>query len=129
MKERPFASGEALLARVREVVSTLGETDLMEAFAAHPRIGEKRPEKFTTEEQSRARSASKETLAALADANRAYETKHGFVFLIFATGKTAEEVLDAATKRVQNTREIELKTAANELGAIAALRVVKMVGG
>lgn len=128
-KERPFDSGATLLARVRNVVASLGEADLMEAFAGHPRIGERRAEKFSTEEQARAQTASQATLVALAEANRAYEAKHGFVFLIHATGKTAEEILEACKKRVQNTREIELKTAAAELAAIAALRVVKLVGG
>ena len=51
------------------------------------------------------------------------------MFLICATGKSAEEILEAAKKRVQNTREIELKTAANELAAITVLRLRKLVGG
>ncbi len=115
---------------MRDVVGALDEASLMEAFAAHPRIGEKKgEERFSTEEQSRAQSGAKATLAALAEANRVYEAKHGFVFLIFASGKSAEEILEAATKRVQNTREIELKTAANELGEIAATRALKLVGG
>lgn len=128
-RERPFSSGKEMLARIRAVVSSLGESDLMEAFAGHPRVGQASAEDFSREEQSTARGASKETLAALDEANRAYEAKHGFVFLIFATGKTADEILDAAKKRVQNTREIELKTAAKELAEIAALRAVKLVGG
>ena len=128
-RERPFASGAELTARVREVVASLDEASLMEAFAAHPRIGARGDEKFSAEEQSRARRGSRETLDALAQANRDYEAKHGFVFLICATGKSADEILEVAKKRVQNTREIELKTAAKELAEIAALRVVKTIGG
>jgi OHCU decarboxylase len=82
----------------------------------------------SAQEQSRASKGDPKTLAALADANRAYEEKHGFVFLIFATGKSAEEILEAAKKRVQNTREAELKTAANELASITVLRLRKLVG-
>ncbi|HEY1956109.1 MAG TPA: allantoicase [Polyangiaceae bacterium] len=126
-KERPFASGEKLLARAREIVSAFGEVDVLEAVAGHPRIGDKSRERFSSEEQSRARAGSAETLAAIAEANRAYETKHGFVFLIYATGKTADEILAAARARLQNTREIELKTAAKELAEITALRLRKLV--
>ena len=127
-KERPFSSGAAMLARARAIVSAFGEADVLEAVAGHPRIGDKAREKFSAQEQSRARAGSPETLAALAEANRAYEEKHGFVFLIYATGKTADELLAAARQRVQNTREIELKTAARELAEITALRLRKLVG-
>ena len=125
-KEQPW---DRLLLRAHDLVASLGEADLLEAFSAHPRIGDKPKEAVAASEQSRARSGSPETLAAIAEANRAYEQKHGFVFLIFATGKTADEILDAAKKRVQNTRETELKTAANELAAITVLRLRKLIGG
>jgi len=127
-KERPFASGEAMLGRAREIVSAFAEADVLEAVAGHPRIGDKSRERFSSEEQSRARAGAPETLAALAEANRAYEQKHGFVFLIYATGKSAEEILAAARTRLQNTREAELKTAARELAEITALRLRKLVG-
>ena len=123
-KEQPWSN---VLSRAHEIVASLGEKDLMEAFAGHPRIGDKPKEAVSAAEQSRARKGSPETLAALAEANRAYEEKHGFVFLIFATGKSAEEILEAAKKRVQNTREVELKTAAGELAAITVLRLRKLV--
>jgi allantoicase len=125
-KEQPW---DRVLSRAHEIVASLGAQDLLEAFAGHARIGDKPKEAVGAHEQSRARAGSPETLAALADANRAYEAKHGFVFLIFATGKSADEILDAAKKRVQNAREIELKTAANELAAITVLRLRKLVGG
>jgi allantoicase len=118
---------DRVLERAHEIVASLGEKDLLEAFAGHPRIGDKPKEAVSAQEQSRARKGSPETLAALADANRAYEEKHGFVFLIFATGKSAEEILEVAKKRVQNTREVELKTAAGELAAITVLRLRKLV--
>ena len=132
-KERPFSSGAALFARAREVVGAFGEGDVLEAVAGHPRIGERPPEaradgRFSAEEQSRAKRGPAETLAAIADANRAYEAKHGFVFLIYATGKTADEILAAARERLQNTREAELAIAARELAEITALRLRKLVG-
>ena len=124
-KEQPWSN---VLSRAHEIVASLGEKDLMEAFAAHPRIGDKPKEAVAAQEQSRAQKGSPEVLAALAAANRAYEAKHGFVFLVFATGKSAEEILEAAKKRVQNTRETELKTAAGALAAITVLRLRKLVG-
>ncbi|HEX4514242.1 MAG TPA: allantoicase [Polyangiaceae bacterium] len=127
-EEQPWAKSDGrVLTRAREIVASLGEKDLLEAFAGHPRIGDRPKEAVSAQEQSRARAGSPETLAALADANRAYEEKHGFVFLIFAMGKSAEEILEAAKKRVQNTRDVELKAAAGELAAITVLRLRKLV--
>ncbi len=129
-RERPFdAGGASMSARAREIVAGLAEANLLEAFAGHPRVGDKSRESASAQEQARARAGSPETLAALAEANRAYEQKHGFVFLVYATGKTADEVLDAARRRLQNTRETELKNAANELADITLLRLRKLVGG
>ncbi len=132
VQERPFSSGAALLARARALVSSFGERDVLESVAGHPRIGERAratiDQKFSTEEQSRAQRGPAETLAAIADANRAYEAKHGFVFLIYATGKTADEILAAARERLQNTRDAELAIAARELAEITALRLRKLVG-
>ncbi len=121
-------SWDRVLTRAHEIVASLGENDLLEAFAGHPRVGDRPKEAVSAQEQSRARAGSPETLAALVEANRAYEAKHGFVFLIFATGKSAEEILEAAKKRLHNTREMELKIAANELAAITVLRLRKLVG-
>ena len=133
MRERPFdAGGQALMTRARAIVSSLGEPDLLEAIAGHPRIGatSSNPSRFSQAEQARAaETASPGVLAALAEANRAYEAKHGFVFLVFASGKSAEEVLEAARKRMGNTREAELQIAAGELAEITALRLRKSIGG
>jgi allantoicase len=129
-RERPFDDGGAvLMKRARALVTSLGQADVLEAIAAHPRIGDGTDgEKTSAAEQARARSGSPEVLAALAEANRAYEAKHGFVFLIFATGKSAEEVLEAARARLHHTREEELTTAARELAEITVLRLRKLVG-
>jgi OHCU decarboxylase len=110
-------------------VSSLAEPDLLEAIAGHPRIGAEASARFSAAEQASARSGSPEALAALAEANRAYEAKHGFVFLIYASGKSAEELLAAARKRLASTREAELRTAAAELAEITVLRLRKLVGG
>ena len=130
-RERPFdGGGTALVTRARALVASLAEADLLEAMSAHPRLGErKEAEPFSAAEQARVQASSAEVLAALAAQNRAYEDKHGFVFLIFASGKSAEDVLAAARERVAHTREDELRIAARELAEITLLRMRKLVGG
>ena len=131
-RERPFDDGgAALMARARAITSSLAEVDLLEAMAAHPRIGDAGPatrNEPSAAEQARVQSGSPEVLTALAEQNRAYEAKHGFVFLICATGKTADEVLAAARARLQHPRATELEVAARELAEITVLRLRKLVG-
>jgi len=129
-RERPFdEGGAALVTRARAIVSSLAEADLLEAMAAHPRIGDAgKKNEPSAAEQARVQSGSAEVLAALAEQNRAYEAKHGFVFLICATGKTGDEVLEAARERVEHTRMVELEVAARELADITVLRLRKLVG-
>lgn len=131
--ERPFAPASRLFARAGEVIAGLSQADLMEALAAHPRLGERasggsQEARWSAGEQAGAAAASEETLAALAQANREYEEKFGFVFLFCATGKTAAEMLAAARERLQHAKDQELRVAAEELGKIARLRLRKIVG-
>jgi allantoicase len=123
---RPFDSWESLLHAAGEIWSRLPDTDWLEAFAAHPRIGERKAG-WSSQEQSGTRSASEETMNALAEGNRAYEEKFGFVYLICATGKSAEEMRENLEKRLKNDRETELRTAAEEHAKITALRLEKLV--
>jgi 2-oxo-4-hydroxy-4-carboxy-5-ureidoimidazoline decarboxylase len=102
-------------------------------LSAHPRIGE-RPAGDSAEaawsrrEQSTAaRSADERTKAALADANRAYESRFGRVFLIFASGRTQEEILAAARERLANDEETERVIVADELRKIALLRLERVL--
>ncbi len=130
MRERPFdEGGAALMTRAHAIVSSLGEARLLEAMAAHPRIGESaKNNPMSAAEQARVSSGAADVLAAIAEANRAYEAKHGFVFLICATGKTASEVLESARTRLEHTRAAELEVAARELAEITVLRLRKLVG-
>lgn len=100
----------------------------LEAFSHHPRIGE-RVKSGTVEsrEQAGTKGASDHTLLDLESLNRLYEEKFGFVFLIFATGKSADEMLDALRVRLQNRREVELKNAAAEQAKITRLRLEKLL--
>ena len=65
--------------------------------------------------------------AALAEDNRAYEEKFGFVYLICATGRSADEMLANLRDRISNDRETELRIAAEEHAKITALRLEKLV--
>ena len=132
---RPFRDVDALLDAGRRVWFGLDRSDWLEAFRAHPRIGEKRAEAGVSEdarrwsegEQSRAGAAAEETKAALAQANRAYEEKFGFIFIVCATGKTAEEMLAILRGRLKNDAETELRVAAAEQWRITELRLKKLL--
>jgi allantoicase len=99
----------------------------LEAFASHPRIGERKASGWASQEQSGAASAAAETLAALADVNRDYEQKFGFIYIVCATGKSAGEMLSIARQRLANEREAELRIAAEEQLKITKLRMMKLV--
>jgi allantoicase len=135
-RARPFATTQALETAADRIWSELAPADWLEAFSRHPRIGEQKAQKeapaqaqrWSEGEQAGMRSASEATRAALAEANRAYQAKFGFVFLVCASGKTADELLSACRARVANTPEVELRTAAEEQRKITRLRLAKLVG-
>jgi OHCU decarboxylase len=132
---RPFWDVGQLLIIGGRVWRELGSEDWLEAFRAHPRIGEAKPAQTAGEEarrwsegeQSRARAASTETLAALAEANREYDEKFGFIFIVCATDKTAEEMLSLLRARLPNDTETELRVAAEEQWRITVLRLKKFL--
>lgn len=123
---RPFASWQEMLATSDRIWTSLRPEDWLEAFAAHPRIGE-RKRGWSSQEQSGTQDATAATLQRLAEGNRAYEEKFGFVFLICATGRTAGEMLENLEGRMNNTRDEELRIAAQEHAMITALRLEKLV--
>jgi 2-oxo-4-hydroxy-4-carboxy-5-ureidoimidazoline decarboxylase len=106
--------------------------DVDRALAAHPRIGEQASGSDTgavwsRQEQSGV-SADTETTVALADANRAYEERFDRVFLICATGLSAEEILAALRDRLGNDEATEAAVVAEELRRIALVRLAKALG-
>lgn len=132
---RPFWDVGQLLRIAGRVWRELGPEDWLEAFRAHPRIGERKAAKETGEqsrswsegEQSGARDAAAETLDALAEANREYEERFGHIFIVCATGKTAEEMLGLLRARAGNDPETELRVAAGEQWRITELRLKKFL--
>ncbi|HEV7237672.1 MAG TPA: allantoicase [Thermoanaerobaculia bacterium] len=123
---RPFAAWDDMEHAAGKTWDALSDEDRLEAFAAHPRIGERKPG-WSQQEQSGTSNASEETMRALAEGNRAYEEKFGFVYLICATGKTADEMLASLRERITHSRDEELSVAADEQKKIMALRLEKLV--
>ena len=111
------------------------EQDWKEAFAHHPKIGdaESLKKKFAStsqwasEEQSGVNTASPQTIEALVKGNQEYEKKFGYIFIIYATGKSAEEMLVILQTRLQNNPEVEIEVAADEQNKITKLRLEKLL--
>jgi 2-oxo-4-hydroxy-4-carboxy-5-ureidoimidazoline decarboxylase len=111
------------------------EKDWKEAFAHHPKIGDvdSLAKKFASTaqwavgEQSAVNVASKEIIEALAEGNRLYEEKFGYIFIVCATGKSAEEMLMLLRSRLKNNREEEIQIAADEQNKITKLRIEKLL--
>jgi 2-oxo-4-hydroxy-4-carboxy-5-ureidoimidazoline decarboxylase len=130
---RPLQNESALLAVSDEIWRMLRPDDWMEAFAKHPRIGERkapqtasaRSATWSTQEQEQVSSAAESIQMALAAANRDYEQRFGRVFIVCATGKPASEMLDILRRRLHNDDATELKEAAEEQRKITNLRLKK----
>ncbi|MFN2385842.1 MAG: 2-oxo-4-hydroxy-4-carboxy-5-ureidoimidazoline decarboxylase [Thermoanaerobaculia bacterium] len=121
---RPFDTAGDAIRSAEEVWSRLSPGDWLEAFAAHPRIGD-RASGVAAGEQSGIRGAPAEILAELAEANREYEDRFGHVFLVCATGKSAEEMLAICRSRLHNDAPTELRNAAEEQRKITRIRMEK----
>ena len=131
---RPFEDFGSMVETAETLWFSLDERDWLEAFAHHPQIGDRRnlaerfPDTgaFSKREQAGLQSAGSDILDALADANRRYLEKNGFIFLVCASGKSASQMLDMLRTRLKNERSAELKIAAREQMKIAALRMEKL---
>jgi len=130
---RPFEDLPALLRIGERTWWSLDEAAHREAFAAHPRIGEARTpaagDATWSASEQRAASAGDDRVAAeLADANRAYLDRHGFLFIVCATGRTGEAMLADLRDRTPRSLAEELRTAAEEQIKITRLRLRKLLG-
>jgi len=123
---RPFATMEEVHQEAELVFGALDEGDWLEAFAGHPRIGE-RGDDNANREQAATSSASRETIRDLIEVNRRYEDKFGFTYIVYATGKTANSMLAIARDRLGNDREQEIANAAAEQRKITATRLRRML--
>lgn len=134
---QPFASFEILHEISDTIWSELDDDDYLEAFSHHPMIGDldALKKKFADtaqwagQEQSGSNSASESTLLALQQANQDYLTRFGFIFIVCATGKTADQMLALLNDRIKNDRSTELAIAAKEQNKITHLRLNKLLNG
>jgi allantoicase len=135
LASRPFLSADELTQAADEIWNSLSRKEWLRAFRHHPRIGGKKAQskqsanagKWSAKEQSGVAPAARDTRAALAAANRAYEAEFGHIFIICATGKSAEEIQQELQRRLGNDRETELRTAAEEQRKITRLRLEKLL--
>ena len=128
---RPYRDLSELIEAAESAWSQLTPDDWLRAFAAHPRIGEHggHAPASSEREQSEVMQASSQTLVALAAENREYESRFGHVFLISASGRSAEEILAALRIRIRNDAASELRVAAAEQRKITRLRLEKLMNG
>jgi OHCU decarboxylase len=127
---RPYADLAGLQKAADEAWTALGPEDWLEAFAAHPRIGEGggRSAAWSRQEQSGVGGAGQDVQEALARGNAAYEARFGHVFLIAAAGRSADEILAQLEARLGNDPATELRVAAGEHRRITRLRIEKLMG-
>ncbi|MBF2054709.1 MAG: allantoicase [Candidatus Sericytochromatia bacterium] len=131
----PFASTRQVLNLAEQVADQLHEKDWLEAFTHHPKIGDMASlrEKFAhtadlaSNEQAGSLSASEDTLKALAEGNKAYEERFGFIFIVCATGRSAAEMLQLLQARLHNDRNTEIRIAAAEQRKITQLRLEQIL--
>jgi OHCU decarboxylase len=131
---RPFTSEAELIETARQVWRALPRADWLEAFTAHPRIGdlESIKRKFTstadlaTSEQAGVAGASQDIFTTLAEGNQKYENRFGYIFIVCARGKSAEEMLALLRQRLHNNPEEEIGLAAQEQEKIMLLRLEQL---
>jgi len=126
-KQRPFGSSQQILTTAGDLCKQLTPSDWLEAFAQHPRIGERADSRWSQQEQSAAQGAEPQVLAELARLNQEYGSKFGYIYIVCATGKTAGEMLDLLRRRLGHDPQDELRIAAGEQERIAHLRLEKLL--
>jgi OHCU decarboxylase len=133
---RYIASAAELSKAADSVWSAMQESDWLEAFACHPRIGERKPAlvaahtsgqsaAWSRQEQLSASDANERVLAELAEDNRVYEKRFGFTYIVCATGKSAGEMLTILKQRLAGDRAGELREAAEQQRQIMQIRLRK----
>jgi len=134
LKSRPYRDMAALSLAIDGAFVRLEEADWREAFTHHPKIGDldglrkkfQATSHLASKEQAGVAQASDKTLHELADLNRAYEERHGFIFIVCATGKSADEMLLLLKDRLPNDTAREVRIAAGEQRKITHLRLEKL---
>ena len=132
---RPFSDENELLARAAQIWQNLSPEDWLEAFAAHPKIGARKAApaqkaqsaEWSRGEQAGANAADDSILDDLAEVNRLYEERFGYIFIVCATGKSAGEMLGICRARLDSDFDSEIRTAAEEQRKITEIRLKKLL--
>ena len=135
VQARPFADKQSLAKQADTAWQGLTENDYLEAFEGHPQIGNvdtlrakyANTKALASGEQSSVNDATEQVLAALAQGNADYLAKFGFIFIVCATGKSAEQMLALLQARLPNDQATELLNAAQEQQKIFHLRLEKLL--
>ena len=131
-ESRPFDTEVILLETAEILWAKSTENEKLEAFAGHPLIGDmdalrNRYAFSANREQGQIVAADDKVLEKLRDQNQRYLEHYGFIFVVCATGKSADEMLRLLEQRLGSDREVELKNAAREQAAITSLRLLKLI--
>lgn len=137
IRRRPFQDHAALASASDDILRDLTKSDFMEAFRSHPRIGESKAPKsskqnfaaWAMQEQKKVADADDAVKIALAEGNREYEKKFGYIFIVCATGKSAAQVLEMLQRRMSNDAEAEFQEAAEQQRQITQIRLRKWLCG
>ena len=133
LARRPFGSRAALVAAARDEWFALSRDEWLAAFHHHPRLGDREAlrTKFaatsalSAAEQAGVTAASDAVLEALAEGNRRYEEKFGYIFIACASGQPAAAILDQLRQRLAHDPVVEIHVAASEHAKITELRLLR----
>ena len=134
-QNRPFHDKNEVYQQAESIWFSLSSEDWLEAFTHHPKIGDidslrkkfHNTKSISKNEQSGVNDAEKSTLNSLAKSNQLYEDKFGFIFIVCATGKSADEMLALIKMRLNKNAETEMQNAAKEQNKIIQLRLEKLL--
>ena len=126
-RARPFRDLDSLAVTGDVIWSALHPDDWLEAFGAHPRIGDLKAGGWAATEQAGTAAADPTIRDRLAELNRAYEARFGYIFIVCATGKSASEMLTMLEGRLSNDAGRELPIAAEQQRQITRLRLAKLL--
>ena len=132
---RPFRTRDAMFQSADAAASALSPDDWLAAFSHHPRIGEQdaalpvgaMAQDWSEGEQQEASLAGDDIALDLREAQRLYEARFGYIFIICASGRSAADILAELRTRLRNNPTAELRVAADEQRKITRLRLEKLV--
>ena len=134
-QNRPFQNKDDLYQKSESIWFSLSSKDWLEAFIHHPKIGDidslrkkfHNTKSISENEQLGVNDAAESTLKDLAESNQLYEDKFGFIFIVCATGKSADEMLAMIKIRLNNNVNAEMLNASKEQNKITKLRLEKLL--